>query len=143
MTTLRFLPRLEKLFGLESLTKRDATANSLNHLFKLDSPRTDAPLTLPNPAVSGLRFKEEEEERKKNPITSFIADVITGRISLFRREPIDPSLGGFHHVALLRDSKNMSEKERDRHSRKFFSHKKAGAVKYMRHIRQKVTQQDS
>jgi phospholipase C len=137
------LATIEKLFGLESLTKRDATANNLNHLFKLDSPRTDAPVTLPNPAVSGLRFKEEEEEKKSNPITSFIADVLTGRSSLFRREPIDPSLGGFHHVALLRDSKNMSERERDQLSRKFFSHKKAGAVKYMRHIRQKITEQDS
>jgi phospholipase C len=132
------LATIEKLFGLGSLTKRDAAANSLNHLLKLDTPRNNAPVSLPDPAVSGLRFKEEEEEKKKNPITSFFADVITGRISLFKREPIDPSLAGFHHVAFIRDSQDSSESERERLSKRFLAHKKNGAVKYMRQVKRKV-----
>ena len=48
------LATLEKLFGLQPLTQRDAAANSLAALATLAQPRTDAPLTLPSPAVSGL-----------------------------------------------------------------------------------------
>ena len=45
---------LEALFGLPSLTKRDAAANNLTSLVSLASPRTDAPPTLPAPAQSGF-----------------------------------------------------------------------------------------
>ncbi|MGI0080323.1 MAG: alkaline phosphatase family protein, partial [Nitrososphaerales archaeon] len=134
---------IERSFDLDSLTKRDRTAETLNHLFKLDAPRTDAPVTLPNPAVSGLNFKEEEEKNKHRSVVSYLAGVISGRISLFKREPIDPSLAGFHHVALLRDLQNSPEAERDRLSRRFTTRKKVGAIKYMQQIKQKVTEKNS
>jgi phospholipase C len=44
---------VEALFGLNSMTARDANANSLDALITLTSPRDDAPTTLPAPAVSG------------------------------------------------------------------------------------------
>ena len=44
---------LEHWLGLQPLTRRDAVANHLGSLFSLTSPRTDAPLTLPDPAPSG------------------------------------------------------------------------------------------
>ncbi len=44
---------LESLFGLPSLTARDAAANDLSHLITLRAPRQDTPSVLPNPANSG------------------------------------------------------------------------------------------
>jgi len=44
---------LEHVFTLNSMTGRDATANSLTALVTLSSARQDAPVTLPSPANSG------------------------------------------------------------------------------------------
>jgi phospholipase C len=44
---------IEGLFGLPSLTARDATANRVSALTSLQVPRLDCPTTLPNPASSG------------------------------------------------------------------------------------------
>jgi phospholipase C len=41
---------LEKLFGLQPLTQRDKTANSVVQLLSLDTPRTDCPTSLNSPA---------------------------------------------------------------------------------------------
>jgi len=43
---------IEALFGVGPLTQRDANANHLEPLFSLDAPRSDAPTTLPLPAVA-------------------------------------------------------------------------------------------
>jgi phospholipase C len=48
------LATVERLFGMQPLTQRDAAANNLTSLVTLASPRTDAPLTLPSPANSGF-----------------------------------------------------------------------------------------
>lgn len=40
---------IERVFGINPLTQRDAQANSLESLATLTSPRTDAPMTLPDP----------------------------------------------------------------------------------------------
>ncbi len=42
---------LESLFGMAPLTNRDRSANAVNALCKLSTPRTDAPTTLPSPAA--------------------------------------------------------------------------------------------
>jgi len=42
---------LEKLFGLEAMTARDAAANTLLPLLSLGTARNDTPLTLPAPAT--------------------------------------------------------------------------------------------
>jgi phospholipase C len=45
---------VEACFGLPALTQRDAEANRLTALLSLQSPRGDAPTTLPEPAQSGV-----------------------------------------------------------------------------------------
>ncbi|WP_183558948.1 alkaline phosphatase family protein [Mucilaginibacter sp. SP1R1] len=51
------LKTLHGLFLTEPMTERDRNANSLEDLLlKLDAPRTDTPITLPNPASSDLLF---------------------------------------------------------------------------------------
>ncbi len=45
------LATIEHIFGLLPLTERDKHANTLNHLFSLASPRTDAP---PDPSTQGF-----------------------------------------------------------------------------------------
>jgi len=45
---------VSRLFGLKSLTARDAAANDFLHLFSLTTPRTNTPTTLPEPANSGF-----------------------------------------------------------------------------------------
>lgn len=46
------LSTIESLWRMKPLTERDRQANDLLHLVSLDTPRTDAPLTLPSPAVN-------------------------------------------------------------------------------------------
>ena len=48
------LATVESLFGLEPLTRRDAAASTLDHLLSLEAPRKDAPISLPDPADSGI-----------------------------------------------------------------------------------------
>ena len=45
---------VEACFGLAALTQRDAQAHNLMSLLSLQSPRGDAPITLPEPAQSGV-----------------------------------------------------------------------------------------
>jgi phospholipase C len=126
------LATVEKLLKLGNLTKRDGTARDVNHLLKLKTPRTDTPQTLPIPAVSGYVHKEESE----NPILIRLADLLAGVVSFFRPEEVDPSMRGFHHVALLRHLQKTPEAEKERHVQRFLSHKKHHAVRYMRRIKQ-------
>jgi hypothetical protein len=44
------LATVEKLFGLDTLTQRDARANDFLEVFSQIVPRTDAPDVLPSPA---------------------------------------------------------------------------------------------
>ena len=48
------LATLERLFGLDPLTGRDAAARDLLPLVTLETPRQDTPRTLPDPADSGV-----------------------------------------------------------------------------------------
>jgi len=58
------LATVERLFGMSNLTERDKTANDLLHLLSLETPRTDAPTTLPDPATNPnpLRCEEDDED---------------------------------------------------------------------------------
>ncbi|MDA4128989.1 MAG: phosphoesterase [Thaumarchaeota archaeon] len=128
------LATVEKLFNLGSLTKRDETAQTLNHLFKLQTPRTDAPMTLPDSAVSGYVHKE----RTGNSVAARLSELMSGLISLLRPKPVDPSLRGFHHVALLRDIQNSPVTEKEEIARRFLRHRTVHATKYMQRIRREA-----
>src|SRR5205085_12669708 len=99
------LATVEHIFGLQPLTNRDKLANSLYHLFSLDVPRKDAPLTLPEPAHSGISCGDETEES--------IAAKQIARNPAKAAAPPDPSIQGFMHVAFLEDyhSSPAAEKE--------------------------------
>ena len=89
------LATLEHIFGVPPLTERDKQAHTLNHLFSLTTPRTDAPLTLPEPAHSGIQCEDETE-------ASLAAKQVIANPAQAVAPP-DPSMQGFLHVALLRD----------------------------------------
>lgn len=65
------LATVEALFGLKPLTKRDAAAQSLTRLISLNIPRIDAPLTLPEPAVSGFHCNDDQSPNQTTPNTQF------------------------------------------------------------------------
>jgi phospholipase C len=98
------LATLEELFGVLPLTERDKHAHPLTHLFSLTTPRTDAPLTLPEPAASGIECAGETEE-------SLAARQVADHPAKAAAPP-DPSLQGFLHVALLRDLQTAPAEER-------------------------------
>jgi hypothetical protein len=64
------LATVEGLFGFEPMTRRDAAANSLEHLLSLASPRTDAPTALPDPADSGIPPGAHDAVEGDGPLTS-------------------------------------------------------------------------
>jgi phospholipase C len=127
------LATVEKLFKLGSLTKRDGTAQTLNHLFKLETPRTDAPPTLPSPAVSGYVHKEDS----RNSFSSRLVELMAALTSLVNPKAVDPSLRGFHHIALLRDLEDSPETEKEKITQRFLGHKSYDATKYMKRVRER------
>src|SRR5438067_5967205 len=98
------LATLEEIFGVLPLTERDKHAHPLNHLFSLATPRTDAPLTLPEPAASGIECGGETEE-------SLAARQVAEHPAKAAAPP-DPSMQGFLHVAFLRDMQTAPAEER-------------------------------
>jgi phospholipase C len=82
---------VERLFGLASLTARDAAARDVLHLLQLSTPRTDAPFTLPEPADSGF------------VCTSDAGAVVAAADPTVRQamaeSPIPAPLKGFLHVS--------------------------------------------
>jgi hypothetical protein len=52
---------VERLFGLEAMTNRDAQANDVRHLLSRETARTDTPTTLPSPASSGWRCESDPD----------------------------------------------------------------------------------
>ena len=123
------LATVENLFKLGSLTKRDKTALNFTNLFRLKDPRPDAPSQLPEPAVSGYVHKENDKG---------FSGIMARLVSIFDRNPVDPSLRGFHHVALLRHMKSTPDAEKDRLVNNFLKHRHTQAVRYMRHVRSDV-----
>ena len=97
---------IEERFSLASLTQRDKQAARVTSLLTLKEPRTDAPMTLPLPASSGERF-----EFLTRLDTDFEKVVV--ELGLQDSKPVDPSLAGFVHVALLRKLSASSPTGRD------------------------------
>jgi len=128
------LSTVEKLFKLGSLTKRDRAAQTLNHLFMLGTPRTDTPVTLPDSAVSGYVHKEDSGNSVEYRLTEMLSDII----SLFKRESVDPSLRGFHHVALLRDLQDSPDAKKEEIAGRFLRHKAFHATRYMKRVRERA-----
>jgi phospholipase C len=119
------LATVEHIFGLLPLTERDKQAHSLNHLFSLATPRTDALLTLPEPARSGIPCGDEAEER------------IAAR-QLIENLP-NPSIQGFLHVAFLRDVHASSPTEKEQLTANYLNiNTHQDAIHYLADVSQKI-----
>ena len=100
-----------ELFGFGTLTNRDAAVESFTHLLSLDVPRSDAPLTLPPAADSGLRCTGEATGAAVGSVRSGLVgrevwealsrEAEQMREQLKARKP-EPAIRGFLQVALRR-----------------------------------------
>ena len=105
------LATVENLFKLPSLTQRDKQALSLNSLLTLTDPRTDAPTVLPDPATSGVKCCPVFElATELGSLFGSMGDKLLSRTP----KPVDPSLCGFMHIALLRNLSISPPSERER-----------------------------
>lgn len=123
---------IEESFGLTSLTQRDKQAARMTSLLTLKDPRKDAPMTLPPPASSGVRF-----EFLSRIETDFEKVVI--ELGLEDNKPVDPAVAGFVHVALLRKLSASSTTEKDSivaEARTVQSN--ADAVRYIQKVRKGI-----
>jgi phospholipase C len=90
------LATVEHLYGLDPLTARDAAAARFDHLLAAPSARSDAPLRLPDPAVSGVRdCGQETWEQRLAGDLEHMPDHLSGEV--------EAALVGFLHVAVARD----------------------------------------
>lgn len=78
---------LERRFNLPSLTQRDQSSETLEHLFNLKIPRKDAPLTLPEPYEAQDFLKKSQSATEAN-----------------ESGPIDHHTGSFLHLAFRADA---------------------------------------
>jgi phospholipase C len=90
------LATVERLYGLEPLTARDAAAAPFDHLFAA-APRGDAPVRLPDPAVSGVGECDDQElwEQRLAGDLERMPEHLSGEL--------ETTLVGFLHVAVARD----------------------------------------
>ena len=116
---------LERLFGMNPLTRRDAQANSVESLATLATPRTDTPATLPNPTAPAV-------------VAAAMAAASPSAAAL--AEPIDKgNLPGFLHAALRTDLDLSKPIERPAILARFKTIKtRAQAQQYMDQVRLKV-----
>jgi phospholipase C len=113
------LATVERLFGMKNLTERDKAANDFLHLFALESPRTDAPTTLPEPAVnpSPLHCGEDGENEADVLLIRRSELRLAQRTGVFREratadfEPTSTQIG-FTQVALLKVLQTAEHPER-------------------------------
>jgi phospholipase C len=125
---------LEAIFELNALTRRDAAANKLTSLISLSVPRTDAPATLPAPALSGF-----------GPLPTFAGpDLIAG---LAEQPPPtrpldhvnDGNLPGVLHAALRHDLALSPPEQRPQILAQVSSiTTRAEASRYLQQVKQKV-----
>jgi phospholipase C len=111
---------LERLFGMKPLTNRDAAANDLLHLLSLESPRTDTPATLNNPATnpSPLGCEEDDEQTEDKLLARRSELRIAQRTGRYYDRPVEQlrptaSQIGFAQVALLRILNTARAPERE------------------------------
>jgi phospholipase C len=99
---------VERLFGMKSLTNRDKAANDFLHLLSLETPRTDAPATLPDAAVNPDPLRCEEDDESADALLARRSELrIAQRSGTFRERrvtdfPLTSTQVGFMQVALLK-----------------------------------------
>jgi phospholipase C len=93
---------------MKSLTNRDKAANDFLHLLSLETPRTDAPATLPDAAVNPDPLRCEEDDESADALLARRSELrIAQRSGTFRERrvtdfPLTSTQVGFMQVALLK-----------------------------------------
>jgi phospholipase C len=121
---------LEALFGLDSLTKRDAAANRLTPLLALTTPRDDAPTSLPQVAST-----------EAAPLEAAAAESVPNAASVARPDDSadDGNLPGIVQGALRQDLAVSPPAERSAIINRVRSIKKRSeAIQYLHEVRLKV-----
>jgi phospholipase C len=123
------LSTVQRLFGVGTLTQRDANAADTAHLLSLAAPRTDTPLTLPEPAHNptpiGCSDEAESEDmllRRRSELRLAQATGAEGRRDTSARvdETVPSSTQlGFAQVALMRVLQTAKPPERERWIQQF------------------------
>ena len=99
---------VERLFGMKNLTNRDKAANDFLHLLSLETPRTDAPASLPDPAVNPSPIQCEEDDESSDTLLAKRSELrIAQRSGRYRDRrvvdfPLTSTQVGFVQVALLK-----------------------------------------
>ena len=112
------LATVEKLYGMKSLTKRDAAANNFLHLISLESARTDAPLTLPPVAINPNPLYCEEDDETEDELLIKRSELrIAKKAGMYRERnvydfTVTSTQTGFLQVALLKVIQNAEYPER-------------------------------
>jgi len=103
------LASVERLFRIRPLTNRDHAANDFLHLLSLESPRTDAPTRLREPAANPHPLScEEDDDQTEDALILRRSELrIALRNGRYNEQPVDAlrptaSQVGFAQVALLR-----------------------------------------
>jgi len=113
---------VERLWGLPSMTDRDAHARDLSSLLTLSTPRTDAPATLPPAAAPDVscpdsddHVAESSQELTTRPRGATLFDSITlARAQQQNSSAITSTTGAFLLLALRRDLQLAPRTERRR-----------------------------
>jgi len=122
------LATVEQMFGLPPLTRRDASANTLSHLFTLSNPRADAPTSLPEPAESGFHCDDDPS------VNGAARD--SARLSFDWRQdrtPIGPSLRGFLELALLKALAATRGRDRRQIRKEYIAAQTRGGARHFIH----------
>jgi phospholipase C len=134
---------VEDVFGLASLTNRDAAARSASGLATLDSPRIDTPETLPDPADSCATGCPPVPPCGPQAHTALAMDPrLAEEVPPATRpeEPIDgePNLPGVLYVAHLRDIAVTPPPERPAREARFEAVRTRGEARdYLEEVRRR------
>lgn len=106
---------VEQLFGLKPLTQRDANANNVTSLLSLNTPR-NAPLTLPDPAVSNVPAPAIAAELIKpapadvpvnnGNVPGFLHSALSGDLALSSPAERHAILARFKKIKTMKDAQN-------------------------------------
>jgi len=130
------LASVESMYGLKSLTNRDAQANNFGHLFSLSTPRTDAPTSLPDPADSGFTCDDDPSATQRSTASS--SSDLTAATDV-AQEPISTLQRAFLHIAFLRHYHRTSLLGKPAVVRRFLNIKtRVQAKQYMEEVRYRV-----
>jgi len=115
------LATVERLFGMGSLTARDGGAADLLHLLSLETPRSDAPTTLPEPATNPDPLGCSDEPESEDELLlrrSELRLALSERLKRGEGEGEESMPGatqlGFVQVALMKVLQTSEYPERER-----------------------------